>query len=54
MLYVGIAVRVIGEGAAAQAFGLIAAGMVLDALVAILAAVAVLLLVRSGRNQGWR
>jgi MFS family permease len=46
MLYIGIAIPVIGEGAAAQAFGLIASGIVFAALVGILAAVAVLLLVR--------
>ncbi|HEX5349040.1 MAG TPA: MFS transporter [Pseudonocardiaceae bacterium] len=47
MLYIGISIPVIGEGAAATAFGLIAAGMVFAALVAILAAVALVLLVRS-------
>jgi MFS family permease len=46
MLYVGIAIPVIGEGAAAQGFGLIAAGTVFAALVAILAAVVLLLLIR--------
>ena len=51
MLYVGIAIPVIGEGAAAQAFGLIAAGTVFAALVAILAAVVLLLLLRSVRDQ---
>lgn len=51
MLYVGIAIPVIGEGAAAQAFGLITAGMVFAALVAILAASVLLLLVRSARDQ---
>jgi MFS family permease len=51
MLYIGIAIPVIGEGAAAEAFGLIASGMVFAALVAILAAVALLLLVRSARPQ---
>ncbi|MGH3856343.1 MAG: MFS transporter [Pseudonocardiaceae bacterium] len=50
-LYVGIAVPVIGVGVAAEAFGLIASGMVFAVLVAILAAVALLLLVRSGRKQ---
>jgi hypothetical protein len=39
---------VIGVGAAASTFGLIPAGVVFAALVAILAAVAVLLLVRNG------
>jgi sugar phosphate permease len=47
MLYIGISIPVIGEGAAATAFGLITAGMVFAALVAILAAVALVLLVRS-------
>jgi MFS family permease len=51
MLYVGIAIPVIGEGAAAQAFGLITAGTVFAALVAILAAVVLLLLLRSARDQ---
>lgn len=51
VLFVGISIPVVGEGAAAKAFGLIASGMVFAALVAILAAVALLLLVRSGRNQ---
>ncbi|MGH3436885.1 MAG: MFS transporter [Sciscionella sp.] len=46
MLYVGIAIPVIGEGAAAQAFGLIPAGIVFAAFVAVLATVALLLLVR--------
>jgi len=46
MLYVGIAIPVIGEGAAARAFGLIFSGMVFAALVAILAAVVLLLLMR--------
>lgn len=47
MLYIGIAIPVIGEGAAATAFGLITAGMVFAALVAILAAVALVLLARN-------
>jgi MFS family permease len=47
MLYIGIAIPVIGEGAAAEAFGLVASGMVFAALVAILAAVALLLLMHS-------
>ncbi|MGH3998314.1 MAG: MFS transporter [Pseudonocardiaceae bacterium] len=51
VLFVGISIPVVGEGAAAKAFGLIASGMVFAALVATLAAVALLLLVRSGRNQ---
>jgi MFS family permease len=44
MLYVGISIPVIGVGAAASAFGLIVAGVVFAALVAILAAVALALL----------
>ncbi|MCA1821290.1 MAG: MFS transporter, partial [Pseudonocardia sp.] len=51
MLYVGIAIPVIGEGAAAMAFGLIVSGMVFAALVAILAAVVLMLLVRSAREK---
>ncbi|MGH3802070.1 MAG: MFS transporter [Pseudonocardiaceae bacterium] len=51
VLFVGISIPVVGEGAAAKAFGLIASGMVFAALVAILAAVALLLLVRSGRTK---
>ncbi len=47
MLYIGISIPVIGEGAAATAFGLIIAGMVFAALVAIVAAVTLVLLVRS-------
>jgi hypothetical protein len=43
--------EVIGEGAAAQALGLIASGIVFAALVGMLAAVAVLLLVRNGSSQ---
>jgi MFS family permease len=50
-LYVGIAIPVIGEGAVAQAFGLVAAGMVFAALVAMLAVVVLLLLMRSTRGQ---
>ncbi|MGH3781209.1 MAG: MFS transporter [Pseudonocardiaceae bacterium] len=52
MLYIGISIPVIGEGAAASAFGLIAAGVVFAVLVAILAAVTLLLLARSGRDRG--
>ncbi|HJT02888.1 MAG TPA: MFS transporter, partial [Pseudonocardiaceae bacterium] len=51
MLYIGIAIPVIGEGAAAKAFGLIVAGMVFAALVAILAAVVLLLLMRSAHQE---
>lgn len=46
MLYIGIAIPVIGEGAAAKAFGLIVSGMAFAALVAILAVVVLMLLVR--------
>lgn len=46
VLYIGIALPVIGEGAAATVFGLVPAGMVFAALVAILAAVVLLLLAR--------
>lgn len=51
MLYIGIAIPVIGEGAAAKAFGLIVASMVFAALVAILAAVVLLLLMRSTHQE---
>lgn len=51
VLFAGISIPVIGVGAAAKVYGLIASGMVFAALVAILAAVALLLLVRSGRHQ---
>jgi MFS family permease len=51
ILYIGIAIPVIGEGAAATAFGLIAAGMVFAALVTILAAVALLLVARDRTPQ---
>jgi MFS family permease len=50
MLYIGISIPVIGEGAAATALGLVTAGMVFAALVAILAAVALVLLVRSASH----
>ena len=46
VLYIGVAVTVIGEGVAAKAFGLTASGMVFAALVAILAAVVFRLLRR--------
>jgi MFS family permease len=49
MLYVGIAIPVIGEGAAAVVFGLTVSGVVFAALVAILA-VAVLLLLSRATN----
>lgn len=49
MLYVEIAIPGIGEGAATKAFGLIPAGMAFAALVAILAAVVLGLLMRTGR-----
>ncbi|MGI8760271.1 MAG: MFS transporter [Jatrophihabitantaceae bacterium] len=47
MLYVGIAIPVIGEGALAGAFGLVTAGTVFAGLVAALAAVALVLVRRS-------
>jgi MFS family permease len=47
MLYVGIAIPVIGEGAAAVVFGLTVSGVVFAALVAILALAALLLLSRA-------
>jgi MFS family permease len=46
VLYVGITIPVIGEGAAAMAFGLIVSGMLFAALVAILAAAVLMLLVQ--------
>jgi len=49
VLYVGIALPVIGEGALATAAGLVTAGVVFSVLVAVLAAVALVLLVR-GRH----
>jgi hypothetical protein len=49
--FVGISIPVIGVGAAAKAFGLVASGTVFAALVAILATVALLLLARIGRHQ---
>ena len=47
MLYVGIAIPVIGEGAAAVAFGLTVSGVVFAALIAILAVTVLLLLKRA-------
>lgn len=49
--FVGISIPVIGVGAAANAFGLVAAGTVFAALVVILAAVALLLLARAERHR---
>ncbi|TWP35005.1 MFS transporter [Leekyejoonella antrihumi] len=46
MLYVGISVPVIGDGALASAFGLVSAGIVFAAVVALLAAVALVLVRR--------
>jgi MFS family permease len=46
VLYIGITLPVIGEGAAATAFGLVAAGVVFAGGVAVLAAVALVLLAR--------
>jgi MFS family permease len=51
VLFVGISIPVIGVGAAAKAFGLVASSTVFAALVAILATVALLLLARTGRQQ---
>jgi MFS family permease len=51
MLYVGITIPVIGEGAAAMAFGQIVSGLAFAAIVAILAAVVLMLLVRSAGEQ---
>lgn len=48
VLYVGITLPVVGVGAAATAFGLVPAGMVFAGGVAVLAAVALVLLVRQG------
>jgi MFS family permease len=52
VLYVAISLPVIGVGAAAQAFGLVPAGVVFSALVAVLALVALVLTVRAGRRAG--
>jgi MFS family permease len=51
VLYIGITVPVIGEGAAATAFGLVTSGVVFAAGVAALAAVALVLLVRRPRSR---
>lgn len=48
VLYIGITIPVIGEGAAAGAFGLIGAGMAFAGGVALLAAIALALLMRRG------
>jgi sugar phosphate permease len=50
-LYVGIAIPVIGEGAAANGFGLVTAGVVFAALVAALVVVALILLERAERSE---
>jgi MFS family permease len=52
MLYVGIAIPVIGEGAAAVALGLTVSGVVFAALVAVLATTVLLLLRRAHRPNG--
>jgi sugar phosphate permease len=52
MLYVGIAIPVIGEGIAAAALGLTVSGVVFAALVAILAATVLLLLRRAQQPSG--
>lgn len=48
VLYIGITIPVIGEGAAASAFGLVPAGMAFAGGVAVLAAIALALLARRG------
>jgi MFS family permease len=48
--FTGISIPVIGVGAAAEAFGLVVAGTLFAALLALLAAVALLLTVRAGRQ----
>jgi hypothetical protein len=48
MLYVGIAIPVIGEGALAGAFGLVTAGLIFAGLVTALAATVLVLLMRQG------
>ncbi|MBE7187077.1 MAG: MFS transporter [Jatrophihabitans endophyticus] len=50
-LYVGIAIPVIGEGALASATGLVTAGVSFAILVGVLAATALVLLVRSGGRR---
>jgi MFS family permease len=52
MLYVGIAIPVIGEGAAAVALGLTVSGVVFAALVAVLATTVLLLLRRGPQSSG--
>jgi MFS family permease len=51
VLYVAISLPVIGVGAAAQAFGLVPAGVVFSAIVALLALAAVVLTVRASRRE---
>lgn len=51
VLYVGISVPVIGEGAVASGAGLVPAGLIFSGLVAVLAAVALVLLLRSSRTS---
>ncbi|MDZ7930771.1 MAG: MFS transporter [Rhodococcus sp. (in: high G+C Gram-positive bacteria)] len=50
VLYVAISVPVIGAGAAANAWGLVTAGLVFSALIAVLATVAFVLLTLDGRK----
>jgi len=50
VLYVAISVPVIGAGAAANAWGLVTAGLVFSALIAVLATVAFVLLTLDGRR----
>jgi hypothetical protein len=49
-LYIGISIPVIGEGALAGAVGLVSAGVVFSVLVALLAAAALVSLLRSRRG----
>jgi hypothetical protein len=50
-LYVGIAIPVIGEGAAATAFGLVTAGVLFACLVAALVVVCLVLLARADKDE---
>jgi hypothetical protein len=49
---VAISLPVIGVGAASQAFGLVPAGVVFSAIIAVLALVALVLTVRASRRAG--
>ena len=51
-LYVGISIPVIGEGAVASAAGLVTAGVLFSVLVGVLAAIALVLLLRANRAAG--